>query len=326
MKAIRPQLLIIALGDLQERCNAWLIEGRETIAQTAAIQRRETEHAQNMARRAEIAFAQALDDQEQVEKVRSEVETWQSRSRALKAQCDDLMTLSQKKRAHAQETLTYWQKELGEAQEWLAYAKQRLIRAREELKDAQAAYERARWAYNDAVDRYNRCIRSKESRDCSGRRRDIERAKDRLEMATFRLKRAIAEFEAAKHEFGHAQARADCCQTSVEVAQQALSVAEEAIAWADQALAEIERGLDYADAALRFVIEAEGHVENEIKAAEAMRLFCRKDLNALSAAAIAHRRADGFFESAQRLLILSRQELDYRIARLAEFDRPGLFS
>ena len=43
MKPIRPQVLIIALGDLQERCDAWLIEGRETIAQTAAIQRRETE-------------------------------------------------------------------------------------------------------------------------------------------------------------------------------------------------------------------------------------------------------------------------------------------
>ena len=324
MKPIRPQVLIIALGDLLERCDAWLIEGRETIAQTAAIQRRETEHAQNMARRAEIAFAHALDDQDQVAKVRSEVETWLSRSRALKVQCDDLMTLSQKKRAHAQETLTYWQEELEEAQEWLAYATERLIRAQEELEDAQAAYERARWAYNDAVDRYNRCRRSEDNRDCSGRRRDVERARERLEYAEIRLRRAIAEFEAAKHEFEHAQARATCCQTSAEIAQQALSVAEETVTLADQALAEIERGLDYADAALRFVIEAEGHVENEIKAVEAMRLLSRKDLNALSTAATAHRRADDFFESAQRLLILSRQELSYRIARLAEFDRPGL--
>ena len=323
MKRIHPRVLMAALGDLQEICNEWLIEGRETIANTAIIQRREIQHAQTVSRRAVIALTNARDDFAHVQRVKDNVGKWLSDCQSAKYESDDLLRITQEQKLAAQETLDYWKSELQQAEEWLTWATQRLVRAQAELEEAQSEYEHAVWAYNAAVDRYNNCMRSKENRNCGSLGGAVSRAEARVHLAEIRLEQAIAEFEAAQHEFELAQARVVCSQSSVEIAEQAVSLADNAIIRAEQALAEAERSLDYAKAALKFVIEAEEFSEDEVETAEKMQILTNKDLQALDAASNAHHRAERFFESAQRLIILSRQELDYRIARLADFDRTG---
>lgn len=324
MKPVHPRVLMAALGDLQDSCNEWLIEGRETIANTAAIQRREMQRAQTISRRAAITLTHAQNDRDHVQRVKSDVKKWLSECQASQHRCDDLLKTCQGKEQAAQKTLSYWEDELKQARKWLDWATQRLVQAQAELEEALSEYEHARWAYNKAVDRYNSCVRSKENRNCGSLRGDVNRAEAHLQLAAHRVEQAETELEAAQHEFEHAQARVACCESGVSVAQQAVAIAENAVHRAGQAVAEAERSLDYANAAFKFVTEAEKFVENAVSFAEKMVSHTNKDLQALDTASNAHHRADRFFESAQRLLILSRQELDYRIAALVDFDRTGI--
>lgn len=326
MTRIHPRILIAALEDLQESYDRWLIVGRDTLVQAEAIQRAETQEAHTISRRAVIFLTQAQNDYDHVLRVKSDVEMWRTDCLETGQQCNLLLTNAQEKQWTARETLQYWKKELDDAGAWLDWATERMQRAEAELKAAQRNYENARWDYNDAVDRYNRCIRSEEGRKrgCGSLLTAVKRAEDRLKMAEYRLRLAIDEFEAAQHELSHAQARFACCTSSVEHARQAVSIANEAVERAEQALAEAERSVEYVEAAFKFVVEAEGYTERQVSHAESMTMFTRKDIQSLEVAVNAYLRADNFFESAQRLIILNRQELSYRISMLAEFNQPGL--
>ena len=326
MTPIHPRVLIAALDDLQESCSRWLVEGRDTLAQTATIQRLEEQEAQTISRRAVILLSQAQDDHDHVLHVKSDVEMWRKDCLTTRQDCNLLLEDAQKKQIAAKETLEYWQNELDDAEEWLSFAIDRMERAEAEFHAAEQNYESARHNYNSAVNRYNRCLGSEEGkkRGCGSLLASVQRAQERLEIAEYRLRLAVAELEAARHELEHAQARFSCCKSSVEDAQQAVKIADESVERAEQALVEAERSVDYADAAFKFVMEAEDYAERQVDHAEKMLSFTLKDRQALGIAANAHQRADKLFESAQRLIILSRQELDYRITMLTEFDQTGL--
>jgi len=326
MTPIHPRVLIAALDDLQESCSRWLVEGRDTLAQIATVQRLEEQEAQTISRRAVILLSQAQNDHDHALHVKSDVEQWRKDCLTTQQDCNLLLEDAQKKQSAAKETLEYWQNELDEAEEWLSFAIDRLERAEAELHAAEQNYESARYDYNNAVHRYNRCLSSEEGkkRGCGSLLASVHRAEERLEMAEYRLRLAVAELEAARHELEHARARFSCCKTSVENAQLAVNIADKSVERAEQALIEAERSVDYADAAFKFVIEAEGYAERQVDHAEKMLSFTHKDRQALDIAANAYQRADNLFESAQRLIILSRQELGYRIAMLTEFDQTGL--
>ena len=94
----------------------------------------------------------------------------------------------------------------------------------------------------------------------------------------------------------------------------------------EQALVQAERSLDFMNAVLRLATEAQRYAKAEMEEVEEMAAAARKAQRFTTSASKNCRSADRFSEAAQRLLTGNRLELDYRISKLIELNRPSFES
>lgn len=328
MGEVNPRLLAVILEDLQQELTRWATVASDTIATAAYTQRHAEEQVDQAHRHAAIVNDKAANDRDAVENLRGQVEV-------LFSKCVEARQLSHKALAEtttalqkAQKTLSLWQTEMEYALAWLARAEERVRRAEAELAAAEAELRRAESELSRAESAYRNCVNYRDDKgrrkDCSSEASRVRRAQEAVHAAVLRVKAAQLELAAAKAERERARARVKCCQTAVGIATKAVEFAQEAKERATMAVNASERSLETAQAAQRFMKQAVQKVTEEEEAADDMLQDVQLAANFTSEGQHHFRNTERFEESAQRLRIITRTELDNRIGILYELNRPDL--
>lgn len=319
-----PRLLIQALGDLEEQGQRWSVLARSTMRDVTDYQKRAMAQVEYAQRRSRVILTQRERDLEKVQNLQRQAESLVDTCQAAKQNADEMLARTQESEADAQKTLLYWESELQAAREWLARAKERLAQAQAELRRAEQILSQAEMELSRAYGRLRACQNDKDRRNCNAERAAVAAAQEFVAEAQELVSLAIAEVRAAEEEVRQAEARVRCCEKAVGLSEQAVNEAQKATDHAGVSVVEAERSLEYAQAVQRFLQIAEVHAQKARNSGEEM-VEMVVLANRQTDEAERHRfRADEYMESAQRVLLSCRRELQYRVEQLQLLNRSEL--
>ncbi len=319
-----PRLLIQALGDLEEEGQRWSATGWSTIRDVTDYQKRAMAQVEHAQRRSRVILTQRERDLEKVRSLRRQAEALADICKAAKQNADEMLARTQQAETDAQNTLVFWQSELQAAREWLARAKERLAEAQAELRRAEQILHQAEMELSRAYNRLSACQNDKDRRNCNAERAAVATAQAYVAEAQALVRLAVAEVQAAEEEVRQAEARVRCCERAVGLAEQAVDRANRAMEHAGTSVVEAERSLEYVAAIWRFLQSAEVHAQNGSIAGEEMVEIVGLANHQTDEAERYRFRADEYMESAQRVLLTCRRELQYRIEQLQLLNRSEL--
>lgn len=319
-----PRLLIQALGDLEEQGQRWSVLARSTMRDVTDYQKRAMAQVEHAQRRSRVILAQRERDLEKVKNLQRQAESLVDTCQAAKQNADEMLARTQQSEADAHTTLVFWQSELQAAREWLARAKERLAKAQAELRRAEQILHQAEVELSRAYSSLAACRSNKNRRNCNPEMAAVAAAQAYVAEAQALVRLAIAEVQAAEEEVRQAEARVRCCEKAVNLAEQAVSQANRAMEHAEVSVVEAERSLEYAAAVQRFLQIAEVHAQSARSAGEEMVEMVVLANRQTDEAERYRFRADEYMESAQRILLTCRRELQYRVEQLQLLNRSEL--
>lgn len=328
-----PRRLTVILEDLKLEMQRWSVRASDTIKLATYTQRQAREKVEQAYHNACIVEEQARSDRQVVNDLMMQVRTLLDKCEEAIQTAKQTSSKTQAAKLNAEKTLAHWKDELQYALEWLARAIQRVARARRELELAQNELREAERELSYAESALSRCRNSyttdsegrRHYRDCSAESARVARARAAVEQAKARVRAAEIELQAALAEQARAERRVEACKVAVSYAQSAVETAIEANERAVMATNAAERSMERAQASQRSSEAANSLVMREEEhSSEMMRHVNDAQRLVRDEAEVHLRMANRSEESAQRYHILARHELNYRIDRLLELNRPDL--
>jgi chromosome segregation ATPase len=319
-----PGRLAFVLEDLHDELAQWSTAASEILRNAEHAQRHAAEVVEQVAHRAALTDDQARRDRESVQRAAEEIETAFGKGKEATNIANKTLKTAERLSQIARTTLNTWEAALKEALAWLQRAETRLAQAIQQLQQAEYALAVAHHNVQVAKSNLEACMNS--DRRCNREKREYEQAIYVLEQAQQFFVVAQAEVVAAQAEVAQAQARVTCCQAAVGVAKQAVGVAQDAQQCAIQCVKEAELSLEYAQSAERMVSNAQKTSAAEMDVAEQMMMESRKATSHIDQAQTQLNTADRAEASAQRNCSDAQREINYRVQRLRDLNRPGLGS
>lgn len=328
MGELNPGRLAVILEDLQEEIVRWTTVAGDTIHAASYAQRYAEEQVIQTLHRAYMVENNATQDMASVKEVDGRLQVLFSKCQEAKELSYHALEKGETLLVKAEEVLAYWQSELVYALAWMEQAKDRVYAAERELEAAQSDLRWAKSELADAERALNDCLNYRDDRgrgrDCSGARSRVRQAQAAVNAAVDRVQAAEIELIDARAELARAQARVRCCQIAVENATGAVNTAREAVSRANMAVNAAERSLESAMAGQRFFAQALRKAQEEEEEAQAMLRETRSAEKLTGEGRFRYQNAERAEESAQHVLIMAGKELDERIARLHELNRPEM--
>ena len=325
MAEVDPRRLIIILEDLDGELSRWTSRASAARASAAYTLRQTGEQIGELERRGAIAQDQALTDAEEVERHQHHLQELAARTQDARAMAEQLRVDAVVVMQQAEINLALWQDNLAQARAWLARAEERVRLAELDLANAEAALARAQAELRAAEAALAACRSYRDEkgrgRNCSGPAARVLTAQVAVTQAATWVTAARAELASATAERARAQQRVQCCERAVDLATVAVETAVDALSRADVTLSAAERSVESASAAGFFCREAAQQAAAEADEIEALLREIQVANRHFDDVERHFRLADRAEETAQRLTIIARQELQGRVDLLYFLNR-----